>query len=147
VVNSGPLPTQYSNADKKRLCLRRDAGRYVRLAHPYHAFGIDFLRGCNAKFSGHDVIFRSSETVLGDAPISASTSTRILSGNPPRATWSAAMLLGLYRMKARSNSLPFTPPNARLCRSSIRGHSEIMFGVLVVVLGRNPIARLEFSLG
>jgi hypothetical protein len=35
----------------------------------------------------------------------------------------------------------------RLCRSSIRGHSEIMFGVLVVVLGGNPIARLEFSLG
>jgi hypothetical protein len=34
-----------------------------------------------------------------------------------------------------------------LCRSSIRGHSEIMFRMLVVVLGRNPIARLEFSLG
>jgi hypothetical protein len=36
----------------------------------------------------------------------------------------------------------------RLFRSSIRRHqSEIMFGVLVVVLGRHPIACLEFSLG
>jgi hypothetical protein len=35
-----------------------------------------------------------------------------------------------------------------LSRSSIRGdQSEIMFGVLVVVLGRDPIAGLEFSLG
>ena len=34
-----------------------------------------------------------------------------------------------------------------LCRSSIRGHSEIMLGVLVVVLGRDPITCLEFSLG
>src|SRR5262245_32499960 len=35
-----------------------------------------------------------------------------------------------------------------LSRSSIRGHqSKIMFGVLVVVLGGYPIARLEFSLG
>jgi hypothetical protein len=34
-----------------------------------------------------------------------------------------------------------------LCRSSIRGHSEIMFGVLVIVLGRYPIARQEFCLG
>jgi len=35
-----------------------------------------------------------------------------------------------------------------LFRSSIRGHqSEIMFGVLVVVLGRDPIACPEFSLG
>jgi hypothetical protein len=32
--------------------------------------------------------------------------------------------------------------------SCIRGHqSEIMFGVLVLVLGRDPIARPEFSLG
>ena len=28
-----------------------------------------------------------------------------------------------------------------LCRSSIGGHSEIMFGVLIIVLGRYPIAR------
>ena len=35
-----------------------------------------------------------------------------------------------------------------LSRSSIRGHqSKIMFGVLIVVLGRDPIAGLEFSLG
>jgi hypothetical protein len=31
--------------------------------------------------------------------------------------------------------------------SAIRGHSEIMFGVPVVVLGRDPITCLEFSLG
>src|SRR5262245_33882065 len=36
---------------------------------------------------------------------------------------------------------------AQLCRSSFRGHSEIMFGVLVIVLGRYPIARQELCLG
>src|SRR5437016_1910780 len=34
--------------------------------------------------------------------MSGSTSTRILTGKPPRAMWSAAMLLGLYRIKAAS---------------------------------------------
>ena len=35
-----------------------------------------------------------------------------------------------------------------LYRSSVRGHhSEIMFGVLVIVLGRDQIAALSFSLG
>jgi hypothetical protein len=57
-----------------------------------------------AKFSGHAVIFRSSPTVFGDGWMPGSTSTRILSGRPPRATWSAAMLLGLYRMSAPSFS-------------------------------------------
>src|SRR5262245_15000506 len=57
-----------------------------------------------AKFSGHAVIFRSSPTVFGDGWMPGSTSTRILSGKPPRATWSAAMLLGLYRMTAPSFS-------------------------------------------
>jgi hypothetical protein len=50
------------------------------------------------KFSGHAVTFRSSPTVLADTPISGSTSTLILPGKPPRAMWSAAMLLGLYRI-------------------------------------------------
>ena len=39
---------------------------------------------------------------LATAPMSVSSSTRILSGKPPRAMWSAAMLLGLYRMSAPS---------------------------------------------
>ena len=46
-------------------------------------------------FSGHAVSFRSSPTVFGEAPMSVSSSTRILSGRPPRAMWSAAMLFGL----------------------------------------------------
>jgi hypothetical protein len=45
------------------------------------------------------VTFRSSPMVLADTPMLRSTSTRILSGNPPRAMWSAAILLGLYRIK------------------------------------------------
>jgi hypothetical protein len=49
-----------------------------------------------AKFSDQAVTFRSSPTVFADIPISRSTSTRILSGKPPRAMWSEAMFLGLY---------------------------------------------------
>jgi hypothetical protein len=48
-----------------------------------------------AKFSGQAVIFRSSPTLFGAGWMPGSTSTRILSGKPPRATWSAAMLFGL----------------------------------------------------
>jgi hypothetical protein len=48
-----------------------------------------------AKFSGQAVIFRSSPTLFGTDWMPGSTSTRILSGKPPRATWSAAMLFGL----------------------------------------------------
>ena len=41
---------------------------------------------------------RSSPTVFADTPMPRSASTCIASGNPPSATWSAAMLLGLYRI-------------------------------------------------
>jgi hypothetical protein len=34
-----------------------------------------------------------------------------------------------------------------LYRSSIGAHSEIMFGVLIIVLGGYPITRLKFCLG
>src|SRR5262245_29719517 len=51
------------------------------------------------KFSDHVVAFLSSPTLFADTPMSRSTSTRILSGKPPRAMWSAATLLGLYRMR------------------------------------------------
>src|SRR5436189_2542542 len=51
------------------------------------------------KFSGHAVTFRSSPTVCAETPIFLSASTRILSGKPPRAMWSAAVLLGLYRIR------------------------------------------------
>jgi hypothetical protein len=50
------------------------------------------------KFSGHAVTLRSSATLFADTLTSRSTSTCILAGNPPRATCSAAMLLGLYRI-------------------------------------------------
>jgi hypothetical protein len=42
--------------------------------------------------SGHSVTFQSSPTVLADTPTSRSTSTRILSGKPPRAMWSVLYL-------------------------------------------------------
>ena len=42
----------------------------------------------------------SSPTVCADTPRFLSASTRILSGNPPRAMWSAAVLLALYRIRA-----------------------------------------------
>jgi hypothetical protein len=46
-----------------------------------------------AKFSANAVNLRSSPTVFADTRIFGSTSTGILSGRPPRAIWSAAMLL------------------------------------------------------
>src|SRR5262249_17440213 len=49
-----------------------------------------------AKFSGHAVTFRSSPTVFAETRMPGSACTRILSGKPPRAIWSAATLLGLY---------------------------------------------------
>src|SRR5262249_46131637 len=51
------------------------------------------------KFSDHVVAFLSSPTLFADTPMSRSISTRILSGKPPRAMWSAATLLGLYRIR------------------------------------------------
>src|SRR5438552_16390523 len=65
------------------------------------------------KFSGHAVTFRSSPTVFADTRMPRSTSTRILSGKPPRAMWSAATLLGLYRMRA----LPRGPVPTAECRA------------------------------
>jgi hypothetical protein len=41
---------------------------------------------------------RSSPTVFAETPMPRSASTCIASGSPPSATWSAAMLLGLYRI-------------------------------------------------
>jgi hypothetical protein len=64
---------------------------------------LSVLRSCGVvitKFSGHAATFRSSPTVLAETPMLGSTSTRILSGKPPRAIWSAGMFLGLYRMRA-----------------------------------------------
>jgi hypothetical protein len=51
-----------------------------------------------AKFAGHVAALRSSPTVFADIPASGSTSTRVLSGSPPRASSSPAMLFGLYRI-------------------------------------------------
>jgi hypothetical protein len=64
------------------------------------------------KFSDHVVTFRSSPTVFADTPVPASASTLIPAGKPPRAMWSAAMLLGLYRMRASSL------PGAADCRTA-----------------------------
>jgi hypothetical protein len=56
----------------------------------------------SARGPGHSLTFRSSPTVFADTPMPRSTSTRILSGTPPRAMRSAAVLLGLYRIRART---------------------------------------------
>ena len=70
-----------------------------------------------AKFSGHDVIFRSSPTVFADTPMSGSTSTCIRSGQLPRSVWSEAILFTLYRMRAPSSGLTGRePPTTFRCR-------------------------------
>jgi hypothetical protein len=53
-----------------------------------------------AKFSGHDVKFRSSPTVLADSPMPSSTSTCIRSGQPSRSVCSEAIFFTLYRMRS-----------------------------------------------
>jgi hypothetical protein len=50
------------------------------------------------KFSGHELILRSSPTVFADTAMPESTSIRMWPGNPPSAMCSAPMLLGLYCM-------------------------------------------------
>src|SRR5207248_2222659 len=59
----------------------------------------------HTQLSGHAVTFRSSATVFADILISGSTSTRILSGKPARAMWSAATFFTLYRIR----DLPHCP--------------------------------------
>jgi hypothetical protein len=69
------------------------------------------------KFSGHTVTFRSSPTVCADIPMFRSASTRIFSGKPPRAMWSAAMLLGLYRMRSSDTAPAVQVPERPAARA------------------------------
>ena len=55
-----------------------------------------------AKFSGHAASLLSSPTVFGDAPMSASSSTRIVSGKPPGADPERGDVFGLI---SHENSL------------------------------------------
>src|ERR1700730_6353930 len=87
------------------------------------------------EFSGHAVTFRSPSTVFADTLISGLTSTRILSGKPARAMWSAAMFLGLYRIRTsltarivrwrkKENALAITgfqsdPTDTRIARGAL----------------------------
>jgi len=57
------------------------------------------------RFSGHAATFRSSPTVFAETSMPDSTSSRTLSGMPPRAMWRAPMFFGLYRMRAFSLSV------------------------------------------
>src|SRR5262249_32278464 len=84
------------------------------------------------KFPDHAVTFRSSPTVCADTPRFASASTRILSGKPPRAMWSAAVLLGLYRIRASLTARRAYHFSTRrtTCRRFSRGVSQ--FNGLVV---------------
>src|SRR5262249_49504003 len=50
------------------------------------------------KFPGHAVTFRSCPLVFAATPAPGLNWLRILSGKPPRAIPSAALLLGLYRI-------------------------------------------------
>jgi hypothetical protein len=61
------------------------------------AFGTEFLRDFYHQILGPRRHLAKLATVFADTRIFGSTSTRILSGKPPRAIWSAAMLLHLYR--------------------------------------------------
>jgi hypothetical protein len=64
-----------------------------------------------AKFSAQVVAFRSSQTVLAETPVDWSALTRIRSGKPPRAKWSAATFFGLYRMMTSPNRQALAPPS------------------------------------
>jgi hypothetical protein len=69
------------------------------------------------RFSGQVVACRSSPTVLADTLMPGSTSTGILFGKPPRASWSPAALFGLYRMNSslsflKQPSYDFSPAPA-----------------------------------
>ncbi len=60
------------------------------------------------KVSGQLVRLRSSPTVFAETLMSRSTWTRIVPGKPPRAIWSAAMLLGLYCMASLNHVIWIT---------------------------------------
>jgi hypothetical protein len=76
------------------------------------------------KFSGHVVTLRSSPTVFADTPMLWSTSTRIAAGKPPRATWNAAMLLGLYRIWAHSWCTRLLTAANLIKTKAVPGHFE-----------------------
>jgi hypothetical protein len=76
------------------------SARPVLLRSPYSTLWccpMSVLRGGYYQVPSPLVTLRSSRTVL-PTPVSGSASTCIVPGKPPRAMWSAAMLLGLYRI-------------------------------------------------
>ena len=86
------------------LWFRRSACRDADYAHPYRALGMAVSGVGNGQIFGPDCHFAKFADLLCPTSMPDSTSTRIRSGRPPRASWSAAMLLGSYRMKALRNS-------------------------------------------
>jgi len=121
----------------KSLRFRRDASRCASLAHFYCAFGMAFLRGCYHQILG-PLLHLPKFAAIADTPMPRSTSTRILSGKPPRAMWSAAVLLGLYRIRLLPGTdcrLPKTAYN--LSALSATGRRRIWFGHLTVSLETN----------
>jgi hypothetical protein len=54
---------------------------------------------------------RSSPTVLAETPVDWSALTRIRSGKPPRARWSAATFFGLYRIMTSPIRQALAPPS------------------------------------
>jgi hypothetical protein len=81
------------------------------LAHYHDTFWMAIQRGRYRQIQV--VAFRSSPTVLAETPVDWSALTRIRSGKPPRARWSAATFFGLYRMMTspiRQALAPLSPP-------------------------------------
>ena len=98
---------EFTSPDPERMAAQLEQfGFVVASRHPtcdvvrYKQGRINLL--LNRMAEGHAATFRSSPTVFAVTPMSGSASTRILPGKPPRAMWSASMLLGLYRMGAPS---------------------------------------------
>ena len=87
----------------------------VRHGRPRNAFRARACRIVMTKFSGHAVISEARQRSL-DTPMPRSTSTRTLSGKPPSAMCSAAMLLGLYRINTGSRAPLFAAARCFLLR-------------------------------
>jgi hypothetical protein len=112
------------------LRFRRSASRYVRLAHLYSAVGIALLRSCYGQIlgpRGHLPKFAYSLWRRLDAWVHLDPH---LIWQAPRATWSAAMLLGLYRMTAPSfssdNSYGKQPTTSSLCRRARTAEAQLL---------------------
>jgi hypothetical protein len=92
-----------------------------------------------AKFPAQVVAFRSSPTVLAETPVDWSALTRIRSGKPPRARWSAATFFGLYRMttspiRSVGPSFATAQQNYIICSGPTQRHLVVVVPLVAAVV-------------